>query len=87
MIKAIFLDYTGTITKERCDAVKSIVVLLMLIRKFWSNAPVYSDAKELFEKALEVSGLRANEVIHIGDSMSSDVKGVISSVQPSLFIV
>lgn len=50
----------------------------MLIRKFWSNAPVYSDAKELFEKALEVSGLRANEVIHIGDSMSSDVKGALS---------
>lgn len=187
MIKAIFLDYTGTITKERCDAVKSIVVrilknsvlntpeevlsylwsgvrkmedssyqdtyktedelvdillkkceeeigleenleeLHMLIREFWSNAPVYSDAKELFEKcplpiyvitnncvqyvkkcmdnnglkpagiicgdmvkaykphkelfekALEVSGLRANEVIHIGDSMSSDVKGALSA--------
>ena len=34
--------------------------------------------KELFELALNITGLHADEVIHIGDSLSSDVKGASS---------
>ena len=39
------------------------------------DARSYKPRKELFELALKGSGLAADEVIHIGDSMSSDVKG------------
>lgn len=183
MIKAVFLDYTGTITQENCKAVQEVVqriiknsvlktpqealsfwwshlrqmeaesyqdtyktedeIVDILLKKceneiklednfeelhklfqdFWTYSPVYSDAidffgrcrlpiyivtnngaeyvqecmkinglkpagiicgdmvkaykphKELFEKALQVSGRQADEVLHIGDSMASDVMG------------
>ena len=39
----------------------------------------YKPHKELFEKALEISGCRAEEVVHIGDSYSSDVQGAIAA--------
>lgn len=39
------------------------------------DARAYKPRKELFALALERTGLRADEVIHIGDSLSSDVKG------------
>lgn len=39
------------------------------------DAKAYKPRKELFELALNRAGLRADEVIHIGDSISSDVKG------------
>ncbi|MBO4701276.1 MAG: HAD family hydrolase [Lachnospiraceae bacterium] len=39
------------------------------------DAKSYKPRKELFELALKKSGLNADEVIHIGDSLSSDVKG------------
>lgn len=39
------------------------------------DARSYKPDKELFELALSSTGLRADEVIHIGDSFSSDVKG------------
>ena len=35
----------------------------------------YKPKKELFEFALRATGLHADEVIHIGDSLSSDVRG------------
>lgn len=35
----------------------------------------YKPRRELFEKALEMTGCRAEEVIHIGDSYTSDVQG------------
>lgn len=38
----------------------------------------YKPHSELFEKALEVSGCKNSEVIHIGDSFASDVKGAQS---------
>lgn len=185
-MKAIFLDYTGTITQENCKAVQEVVmriiknsvlktpqealsywwsnlkqveeesyletyktedeIVMILLKKceneiklddnleelhklfqdFWTYSPVYPDAKEffekcplpiyvltnngveyvqecmrrnglkpagiicgdmvkaykphkeLFEKALQVSGCKAGDVLHIGDSMSSDVKGALS---------
>jgi len=39
------------------------------------DAKSYKPRKELFELALKSTGLRPEEVVHIGDSMSSDVKG------------
>lgn len=39
----------------------------------------YKPHKELFQKALEISGCRADEVIHIGDSVTSDVKGAYAA--------
>ena len=39
------------------------------------DARSYKPRAELFELALKASGLRSDEVIHIGDSVSSDVKG------------
>lgn len=187
MIKAIFIDYTGTIVQENCLAVQEVVMrcyknsdaktpqevlefwwsnlkkyeeasyldtfrtedeivdillgecekefnlkedteeLHKLFQQFWMYSPIYDDVKEffekcklpiyvitnngvqyvqeamrvneltpagiicgdmvraykphkeLFEKALEVSGCSAKEVIHIGDSVSSDVKGALSA--------
>lgn len=37
----------------------------------------YKPHEEIFLKALEVSGLNAEEVIHIGDSVTSDVVGAV----------
>ena len=42
------------------------------------EARSYKPRKELFELALKGSGLKPDEVIHIGDSISSDVKGATS---------
>lgn len=39
------------------------------------DARSYKPGKELFEYALKQSGLTVDEVVHIGDSMSSDIKG------------
>ncbi|HIR28691.1 MAG TPA: HAD family hydrolase [Candidatus Choladousia intestinigallinarum] len=38
-------------------------------------AKAYKPHRELFDKALEISGCHPQEVIHIGDSLSSDVAG------------
>lgn len=39
------------------------------------DARAYKPRKELFELALRETGLRADQVVHIGDSLSSDVHG------------
>lgn len=39
------------------------------------DAKSYKPRKELFEFALNNTGLAAKEVLHIGDSLSSDIKG------------
>ena len=39
----------------------------------------YNPHRELFEKALEVSGFSADEVLHVGDSYSSDIIGAKSA--------
>ena len=41
----------------------------------WVKPPIFANSKELFELALQKTGLTPDEVIHIGDSISSDVKG------------
>ncbi len=42
------------------------------------DAKSYKPRKELFEYALNASGLKAEEVVHIGDSLGSDIKGAYS---------
>ena len=39
------------------------------------NAKSYKPRREIFEMALGEIGLQSNEVIHIGDSINSDIKG------------
>lgn len=42
-------------------------------------AKAYKPHGELFEKALEITGLKADEVIHVGDSAASDVEGAMAA--------
>jgi 2-haloacid dehalogenase/putative hydrolase of the HAD superfamily len=42
------------------------------------DAKSYKPRKELFEYALKSTGLSAEEVVHIGDSLSSDIAGAVS---------
>lgn len=42
------------------------------------DAKAYKPRQELFKLALDKTGLKPDEVIHIGDSLSSDVKGAES---------
>lgn len=42
------------------------------------DAKSYKPRKELFEYALNNSGLKPENVVHIGDSLSSDIKGASS---------
>lgn len=39
------------------------------------DAKSYKPRKEIFQLALQMTGLKCNEVVHIGDSLSSDIKG------------
>lgn len=39
------------------------------------DAKSYKPRKEIFELALSKTGLKVNEVLHIGDSLSSDING------------
>lgn len=46
----------------------------------------YKPRKELFEFALNSTGLSAEQVVHIGDSLSSDVKGASSASINTIWI-
>ncbi len=43
------------------------------------DALSYKPRKEMFEYALQQTGLKAEEVLHIGDSLSSDIKGAATA--------
>ena len=62
---------------DTCDILKAIKYHdLNPISVFTSeDAKAYKPRKELFQLALKKTRLNANEVIHIGDSISSDIKG------------
>ncbi len=48
-------------------------------------ARAYKPHKEIFETALKLSGYRRDQVIHVGDSVTSDVKGAKSAgIRPVL---
>ncbi len=45
----------------------------------------YKPHREIFDEALRVSGLKAEEVLHVGDSVISDVKGALTAgIRPVL---
>lgn len=50
------------------------------------DAKSYKPRKELFEFALNSTGLSAEQVVHIGDSLSSDVKGASAVGIKSIWI-
>ena len=50
------------------------------------DARSYKPRKELFELALKSTGLSPDEVIHIGDSVSSDVQGAAKSGIRALYL-
>lgn len=62
---------------DRADILRAIEFHdLKLAEVFTSeDAKSYKPRKELFELALNTTGLSADQVVHIGDSLSSDVKG------------
>lgn len=62
MVKAFFVDFYGTVVYEDGEIVSKISDL------------IYKSG-HVFELALKETRLNADEVIHIGDSISSDVKG------------
>lgn len=66
---------------DRADVMEAIAFHdLMPAGVFTSeDAKSYKPRKELFELALKETGLHANQVIHIGDSLSSDIQGAASA--------
>lgn len=50
------------------------------------DAKSYKPRKEIFELALSKTGLHPNEVLHIGDSLSSDIKGAYNAGIKALWI-
>lgn len=50
------------------------------------DAKSYKPRKELFEMALTNTGLKSEQVVHIGDSLSSDVKGAGASGIKALWV-
>ena len=46
----------------------------------------YKPRREMFEKALSLLGLSGNQVLHVGDSLSSDVRGAKALDIPVLWV-
>lgn len=62
---------------DRDDIVKAIALHELKPAGVFTSedAKSYKPRKELFEMALTSAGLKPEQVIHVGDSLSSDVKG------------
>lgn len=65
---------------DRADILKAIAFHGLTPAEVFTSedAKSYKPRKELFEFALNNTGLSANQIIHIGDSLSSDIKGASS---------
>lgn len=65
---------------DRADILQAIEVHGLKPAEVFTSedAKSYKPRKELFEFALKNTGLSASEVVHIGDSLSSDIKGASS---------
>lgn len=50
------------------------------------DAKAYKPRSELFEYALKATGLCPDQVIHIGDSLSSDIKGAAALGIPAIWV-
>ena len=66
MKKAIFLDFYGTVVFEDGENIEKISKIIQ---------DTGGVNEEFFEYALNATGLKPEQVVHIGDSLSSDVKG------------
>lgn len=62
---------------DRADIFEAIVYHGFTPTKVFTSedAKAYKPRKEIFEMALKETGLKSEEVVHIGDSLSGDVKG------------
>lgn len=70
-------QYVGQSMKEKNLSPEGIICADMV--------RAYKPHRELFLKALEISGFRADEVVHIGDSYGSDVWGArAAGIRPIL---
>lgn len=65
---------------DRCDIDKAIKFHGLKPNAVFTSedAKSYKPRKELFEYAINAIGLKPEQIVHIGDSMSSDVKGASS---------
>lgn len=65
---------------DREDILKAIEFHGLTPKKVFTSedAKSYKPRRELFELALNSAGLSAEQVVHIGDSLSSDIKGATS---------
>ena len=65
---------------DTADIMKAIKYHNLILTAVFTSeaAKAYKPRKELFELALNSTELKLEEVIHIGDSISSDVKGAQS---------
>ena len=50
------------------------------------DCAAYKPRREIFERALSILDLRAAEVLHVGDSLNSDVRGAKSLEIPVLWV-
>ncbi|MCT2536886.1 HAD family hydrolase [Aquibacillus koreensis] len=62
---------------DRSDILEAIHLHQLLFKDIITSEDVksYKPGSEMFEHALMISGLNPNEVIHVGDSLSSDIAG------------
>lgn len=65
---------------DRADVVKAVDFHKLNPKEIFTSedAKSYKPRKELFEYALKSVGLKAPQVVHIGDSLSSDINGASS---------
>lgn len=70
------------------DIKQALVYYNLVPEKVWTSEDVrsYKPRKEMFEQALRASGLQPDEVVHIGDSLSSDVKGAQACQIPAIWL-
>ncbi|WP_245780876.1 HAD family hydrolase [Gracilibacillus orientalis] len=62
---------------DRADILEAIKLHQLSVKDIITSEDVksYKPRPEMFEHALKISGLASNEVIHVGDSLSSDIAG------------
>ncbi len=76
MIKALFFDFYGTIVHEDEIHYHSLTPVMVFTS---DDAKSYKPRSELFDMALKETNLKPQEVVHIGDSLNSDIKGASNS--------
>ncbi len=87
------LEYQSLLqTIHRFSSTADVDRMSNMMFEYWMNPPIFEDAKaykprkEMFDFVLKNTGLSCNDVIHIGDSLSSDIKGASSVGIKSIWI-